>query len=191
MTNMIAGPRACSPGAERGMTAQLSLDLIGGVAGSPARVRSRRRRRGIGRCESPIERQLAFAFADIGEFRWSIPGDDPHELGRWEQLSVAILSQPEVGPFRPDFGVARIGWRPGQTGTAPVLISTVNVASAGSLLLALVAIAAREFDDGVIRLGFRFFTGRRSMVEIGERIEHSRKTPRLHIQPGHAEFLCH
>lgn len=96
------------------MTTQLNLDLVSGVAGSPARVRSRRRRRGIGRCESPIERQLAFAFSDIGEFRWSIPGDDPHELGRWEQLSVAILSQPEVGPFRPDFGVARIGWRPGQ-----------------------------------------------------------------------------
>ncbi|MGB0218805.1 MAG: endonuclease domain-containing protein [Sinimarinibacterium flocculans] len=96
------------------MTAQLNLDLVGGVAGSPARVRSRRRRRGLGRCESPIERQLAFAFSDIGAFRWAVPGDDPHELGRWEQLSVTILCQPEIGPFRPDFGVARIGWRPGQ-----------------------------------------------------------------------------
>lgn len=93
---------------------QLHFELVGGVAHSAPRSFPNRRRRGIGLCESPIERQLAFAFSDIGGFRWSIPGDDPHEIGRWSQLALALLSQPDVGPLRPDFGVARIGWQPGQ-----------------------------------------------------------------------------
>lgn len=98
---------------------QLTLNLIGGEVGSYA-LPARRRRRGVARCESPIERQLAFAFADIGGFRWAIPGDDPHCLGSWEALPLALLAQPQVGPYRPDFGVARLAWRPGDV--PPVVV---------------------------------------------------------------------
>jgi very-short-patch-repair endonuclease len=98
------------------MHRQLSLGLIGGELGSysPPILARRRRVRGLHRCESPIERQLALALVDVGGFQWASPLDHPFQIGRWDQLSLLLLAQPEWGPYRLDFGVAKCGWQPGE-----------------------------------------------------------------------------
>jgi very-short-patch-repair endonuclease len=61
---------------------------------------------GIERCESPLEEKLAYAFSTLSRFEWRQPDDDPWEVGRWPGWFLALLAQPEYGPYRADFGIS-------------------------------------------------------------------------------------
>ena len=63
-------------------------------------------RRGIERCESPLEEKLAHGFANLAGFEWRRPEDDPWEVGRWPGWLLALLAQPQYGPYRADFGIS-------------------------------------------------------------------------------------
>lgn len=91
-------------------SAQLSLDLIGGLGRLPERGSRPRRARGIGRCESPLEEQLCLALANTSGFRWRDLLDHPWLVGGWDSLELSLLAQPQCGVFRPDFALARAGW---------------------------------------------------------------------------------
>ena len=61
---------------------------------------------GIERCESPLEEKLAHAFASLSRFEWRNPDDHFWEVGRWPGWFLALLAQPEYGPYRADFGIS-------------------------------------------------------------------------------------
>lgn len=89
---------------------QHELPLVGGSAVAPEPVRRfNKRARGIDRCESPLERQLALAFAEFEAFAWRTDRDHSWCVGRWEQLSLVLLAQPICGPFRADFALVPRG----------------------------------------------------------------------------------
>lgn len=90
---------------------QYEIPLIGGTAVAPASTprRFNKRARGIDRCESPLEHQLALAFTEIERFAWRAECDHPWCVGRWEQLSLVLLAQPVCGPFRADFALVPRG----------------------------------------------------------------------------------
>jgi len=95
----------------RGDPVQLSLDLTGGQSSSVGAAFRRRHRRGIHRCESPLERQLAIAFTTIEGFQWRGVDDDPMAMGRWPNLQVMLLAQAEWIGYRSDFALVPIGWK--------------------------------------------------------------------------------
>jgi very-short-patch-repair endonuclease len=88
---------------------QLGLDLR--VAGQTVHAR-RRHRRGLARCESPLEQQLALAFAATAGFRMRRPAEHPWEIGRWEAAGIALLAQAPWEGYVTDFALASDGWRP-------------------------------------------------------------------------------
>ena len=92
------------------LTYQFPLELIGGTGRAPEKNPRPRRGRGIARCESPIEHQLCLALAEAPGFRWRVPTDHPWHVGRWEDLELLLLAQPDCGPYRPDFAIARADW---------------------------------------------------------------------------------
>jgi len=104
----------------RDSTRQYSLDLVGGVTPSPPASTRRQHRRGVARCDSPLERQLAFAFSRAWGFQWRRPSDHPCELGGWERLSLVLLAQPAWSYYTPDFAIVRPGWR--AQGPLPMVI---------------------------------------------------------------------
>ena len=60
---------------------------------------------GIERCQSPLERKLAEAFAEILRFEWRRPTDHRWEIGRGPGWFVALLAQPDYDRYRADFGI--------------------------------------------------------------------------------------
>lgn len=60
---------------------------------------------GIDRCQSPLERQLAEAFAAALRFEWRRPNDHPWEVGRWPGWFLTLLAQPQYDRYRADFGI--------------------------------------------------------------------------------------
>lgn len=89
---------------------QFALDLVGGYSRFPSRGHQRRRRRGLDRCESPIERQLALALSQVGSFRMREGNDHPWRIGSWEALAIVLLAQPLYGPYRADFALVPMNW---------------------------------------------------------------------------------
>ncbi|MEP6943122.1 MAG: DUF559 domain-containing protein [Betaproteobacteria bacterium] len=63
-------------------------------------------KKGIERCESPLERALAGAFATLARFEWRRPNDHRWEVGRWPGWFLTLLAQPALGPYRADFGIS-------------------------------------------------------------------------------------
>jgi hypothetical protein len=61
---------------------------------------------GIDRCGSPLEKNLARAFARLSRFEWRRPNDDPWEVGRWPGWFLVLLAQPYYGTYRPDFAIS-------------------------------------------------------------------------------------
>ena len=92
---------------------QLSLELIGGNCGLYVpRGFQRSGRKGIARCESPLEEQLALAFADTKQFSWRSADDEICRVGSWDQLALVLLAQPTWGEYRVDFALADPDWTP-------------------------------------------------------------------------------
>lgn len=58
---------------------------------------------GIERCGSPLEVAFARALAGLSRFEWRRPSDAEYEVGTWPGWWIALLAQPPVGPYRPDF----------------------------------------------------------------------------------------
>lgn len=92
---------------------QMQLELLGGANGQE-RPRAFRRigRKGIDRCESPLELQLALAFADSRGFHWRLPDDDLCQVGGWDGVHLVLLAQPTWGDYRVDFALAFPDWSP-------------------------------------------------------------------------------
>jgi very-short-patch-repair endonuclease len=69
------------------------------------------RKRGIDRCESPIERNLFLALQEHTGFSTTPPDTErhPYEGLWWEGWLMVLLVQPTVGKYRPDFIVAPVG----------------------------------------------------------------------------------
>lgn len=73
-------------------------------------------RAGIERCESPLERKLAYAFSDLplcesplgGSFlfQWRETNEHRWEVGWWPDWCLVLLAQPEIGPYRADFAIS-------------------------------------------------------------------------------------
>jgi very-short-patch-repair endonuclease len=61
---------------------------------------------GIDRCQSPLEQQLAHAFAALSRFEWRAPDHHPWEVGRWPGWFLALLAQPQYDGYRADFGIS-------------------------------------------------------------------------------------
>jgi len=62
-------------------------------------------KKGMERCESPLEEKLAHAFSTLSRFEWRKHDDHPWKVGRWPGWFLTLLAQPEYGPYRADFGI--------------------------------------------------------------------------------------
>ena len=61
---------------------------------------------GIERCGSPLETNLAQAFARLSRFEWRQSNEHPWEVGRWPGWFLCLLAQPHYGKYRPDFAIS-------------------------------------------------------------------------------------
>ncbi len=61
--------------------------------------------KGIDRCESPLERELAMAFSRQARFEWRQPEAHHWEIGSWPSWFLALLAQPDYGTYRADFSI--------------------------------------------------------------------------------------
>jgi very-short-patch-repair endonuclease len=75
---------------------------------------------GIDRCQSPLERQLAEAFASVMRFDWRKPEDHHWEVGRWPGWFLTLLAQPQYDRFRADFGICT--WVHPEDGVPPFIV---------------------------------------------------------------------
>ena len=62
--------------------------------------------KGIERCGSPLELELAKAFSRQARFQWRKPEDHPWEVGRWPGWFLTLLAQPHYDRYRPDFSIS-------------------------------------------------------------------------------------